>query len=133
VAKKTTRQLYQARIAAMAGGATTAPMAVPALMIPIASERSRAGNHSATAFVAAGNPPPSPTPRRKRLTSSERNPVARPWLAEARDQPIMMRSRPRRVPSRSTSAPPPAYMKAYASRNAACSCENSVLLSGMSR
>ena len=44
----------------------TAPMAVPALMIPIAVERSRTGNHSATALVAAGKPPPSPAPRRKR-------------------------------------------------------------------
>jgi hypothetical protein len=133
VAKNTVRQLAKPRIAAIAGGATTAPTAVPALMMPIASERSRAGNHSETALVAAGNPPPSPTPRRKRLTISDRKPVARPWLAEAIDQPIITISRPRRVPSRSTRAPPPAYMTAYASRNAACSWENCVLVSGMSR
>ena len=51
----------------MAGGATTAPTAVPALTMPIAVDRSAAGNHSAMAFVAAGNPPPSPAPSRNRL------------------------------------------------------------------
>ena len=56
----------------MSGGATTAPMAVPALMMPMAVERSRAGNHSATALVAAGKPPPSPAPSRNRLSASER-------------------------------------------------------------
>jgi len=52
--------------------------AVPALIRPMAAERSRTENHSATALVAAGNPPPSPMPSRKRLTASIANPVARP-------------------------------------------------------
>ena len=53
VAKKTQRQLARPRMAAIAGGATTAPTAVPALIIPMAVDRSLAGNHSDTAFVAA--------------------------------------------------------------------------------
>ena len=63
-------------------------------------------------FVAAGNPPPSPAPSRKRLAASIQKPVARPWLAHASDQKTMMRENPRRVPSRSISAPPPAYISA---------------------
>src|ERR1035437_4995682 len=46
------------------------PTAVPALMMPIAVERSLTGNHSATTRVAAGNPPPSPMPSRHRLATS---------------------------------------------------------------
>src|SRR5207237_565697 len=88
VAKKTHRQLATPRMAAMAGGATTAPAAVPALIIPIAVDRSLAGNHSETALVAAGKPPPSPIPKRKRQTSSEQKPVARPCVAVASDQAI---------------------------------------------
>ena len=98
-------------IAARSGGAITAPMAVPALIMPIAVERSRAGNHSATALVAAGKPPPSPTPSRKRLSASDPKPLASPWPAHASDQQIMMRTKPRRVPSQSMSAPPPAYIR----------------------
>src|SRR6266536_1857207 len=55
---------------AISGGAITAPTAVPPLMIPIAVARSLAGNHSVTARVAAGKPPPSPTPRSSRLAAS---------------------------------------------------------------
>jgi hypothetical protein len=57
-------------MAAIIGGAITAPTAVPALIIPIAVDRSPVANHSATAFVAAGNPPPSPIPSSSRLTAS---------------------------------------------------------------
>ena len=39
-------------------------------MMPIAVERSFTGNHSATARVAAGKPPPSPTPSRSRLAAN---------------------------------------------------------------
>ncbi len=68
--KKTHRQLVNESTPAMNGGAMTAPSAVPAFMMPIASERSCTGNHSETALVAAGKPPPSPMPRRKRLAIS---------------------------------------------------------------
>jgi hypothetical protein len=65
--KNAQRQFAEMTTIAMSGGATTAPIAVPALMIPMAVDRSDAGNHSATAFVAAGKPPPSPTPSKNRL------------------------------------------------------------------
>src|SRR2546421_4955628 len=79
--KKTQRHDASERISAIAGGAITEPRAVPALMMPMAVDRSPTGNHSATAFVAAGNPPPSPMPSRNRLTASIPNPAASPWLA----------------------------------------------------
>jgi hypothetical protein len=98
------------RIKAISGGATTAPTAVPALMMPSAWARSRGANHSATARVAAGNPPPSPTPSNKRLAASAITPPAKPWLAQASDQKIMIARKPRRVPIRSNNHPPPKYM-----------------------
>ena len=49
----------------MAGAAKMPPTAVPALMMPMAVERSRMGNHSATALVAAGKAPPSPMPEQE--------------------------------------------------------------------
>ena len=63
---------------AIPGGATMPPTAVPALMMPMAVDRSRAGNHSATALVAAGKPPPSPMPRSSRLAASMVKEVANP-------------------------------------------------------
>src|SRR5882724_2126661 len=67
---KIQRQVEYKRIVAMRGGATTAPTAVPELTMPIAVARSFVGNHSATARVAAGKPPPSPMPSRNRLVAS---------------------------------------------------------------
>jgi hypothetical protein len=62
--------------------------------------------------VAAGKPPPSPAPSRKRLTASVETLAASPWLAQASDQNSMMTVNPRRVPSTSISLPPPAYISA---------------------
>ena len=70
----------------MSGGAITPPTAVPALMIPIAVARSFVGNHSATARVAAGKPPPSPIPSKNLLPVSMAKLVASAWLAFASDQ-----------------------------------------------
>ena len=80
--------------------------------MPMAVDRSRTGNHSATVLVAAGKPPPSPAPSRNRLAASIQKPVASAWLAQASDQKTMMTANPRRVPSRSISTPPPAYISA---------------------
>ena len=110
--KKTQRQSAALSTSAISGGATTMPTAVPALMMPMAVERSFTGNHSATARVAAGKPPPSPMPSRNRLTASVPTLVASPWLAQASDQNTMMTVKPRRVPRTSISLPPPAYMRA---------------------
>ncbi len=108
----TQRHVPTVRIAAIAGGATTPPTAVPAFTRPMAVDRSPIGNRSAITFVAAGKPPPSPTPSSRRLAASIQKPVARLWLAHASDQKIMMNRNARRVPSASVSAPPPAYMMA---------------------
>ena len=48
--------------------ASTTPTLLPALKTPVASARSRFGNHSATAFTPAGKLPDSPMPRRARAT-----------------------------------------------------------------
>jgi hypothetical protein len=47
-------------------GVTSAPTLVPELKIPVASARSRFGNHSATTLIAAGKLPASPRPSAKR-------------------------------------------------------------------
>src|SRR5215831_3547865 len=47
-------------------GTTIAPTFVPALKMPVASARSRDGNHSAIVLMAAGKLPDSPRPSEKR-------------------------------------------------------------------
>src|SRR5215472_14498485 len=47
-------------------GVMIAPTLVPALKIPVASARSRAGNHSATVLIADGKLPDSPKPSENR-------------------------------------------------------------------
>ena len=127
------RQVVNDNISAMSGGATTMPRAVPAFMMPMAVERSLTGNHSATARVAAGKPPPSPAPRSSRQAAIRPKLVARAWPAQASDQRVMMIVKPRRVPSASRSRPPAAYMIAYVIRKAVCRSENCWLVTGMSR
>ena len=53
-----------------ASGATSAPTFVPALKMPVASARSRLGNHSATVLIAAGKLPDSPIPSANRATTN---------------------------------------------------------------
>ena len=43
-------------------GARMAPTLAPELKIPVASDRSRLGNHSAVVLIAAGKFPDSPNP-----------------------------------------------------------------------
>ncbi len=90
----------------MSGGASTDPNAVPALITPIAVERSSGAIHSETTRTAAGKAPPSPIPSRKRATRSRPKPDAKPWRAQAIDHQIMMSMKPRRVPSLSSRRPP---------------------------
>jgi len=49
-------------------GDATAPTFAPALNIPVASARSRLGNHSVIALIAAGKFPDSASPRKPRAT-----------------------------------------------------------------
>jgi len=54
-------------------GVTMAPVLVPALKIPVASARSRLGNHSATVLIAPGKLADSPSPSSARAAE---NPAA---------------------------------------------------------
>ena len=47
-------------------GVASAPTFVPELKMPVASARSRFGNHSATTLIAAGKFPASPSPSANR-------------------------------------------------------------------
>ena len=121
------------RISAIAGGATTAPTAVPALMMPMAVERSRAGNHSATAFVAAGNPPPSPIPSRNRL-DQQRSEAGGEAVAGAGQRPEdhdeqQAAPRAERVDQRAAAR---VHQRVGERGRPTWSCENLVLVIGMS-
>src|SRR5262245_15892898 len=85
VMKKTQRQPSHRTIAAINGGAMTAPTLEPVLKMPKANERSLGGNHSATALPDPGNPPPSPMPSRKRNTPNPRTEDAVPVRQFAAD------------------------------------------------
>src|SRR6516225_9321228 len=64
-------------------GATIAPIFEPELKMPAASARSRRGNHSATALIAAGKLPASPRPSAKRAAAKLATPAASAWLIAA--------------------------------------------------
>ena len=53
-------------------GAATAPTLVPELKMLVASARSLFGNHSATALIADGKFPPSPSPSASRAVKNPR-------------------------------------------------------------
>ena len=59
-------QPYASVIHGTMSGATTAPMLVPELKMPVANARSRFGNHSATILIDAGKFPASPMPSANR-------------------------------------------------------------------
>ncbi len=60
-------QPYVIVIQGTTSGVTSAPTFVPELKMPVASARSRFGNHSATVLIDAGKLPASPSPSRKRI------------------------------------------------------------------
>src|SRR5438552_6860138 len=103
---------------ATTGGASADPIDEPALKMPTPRARWLAGNHSATALAAAGQFPGSPSPSRNRHAPSDHFPRASPCNIAATDQVKMNTENPIRVPRRSTRYPEPAYMMAYAKRNA---------------
>jgi len=80
-------------------------MEEPESKMPTARARSRLGNHSETALVAAGQLADSPRPSRKRKTQKPRSPVARGVAMATREYQATARERPRRVPRRSTMRP----------------------------
>ena len=64
-----TKAQYQPHVNVIHGttsGVAIAPTLVPELKIPVASARSRFGNHSAVTLIAAGKLPASPIPSAKR-------------------------------------------------------------------
>src|ERR1700728_3252242 len=71
-------QVESARMSPINGGAKTEPTAVPALMMPMPVDRRSAGSHSATARVAAGKPPPYPSPTAIALLAVEKVPELTP-------------------------------------------------------
>ena len=71
-------------------GARIAPTFAPELKMPVASERSLCGNHSATVLMAAGKLPDSPSPRKKRAMPNSKTVLASAWPIAERLQMAMM-------------------------------------------
>ena len=67
-------------------GATIAPTLVPELNSAVANARSFLGNQSATALIAAGKLPPSPSPSATRAKKKPRTLPAAAWPIAARLQ-----------------------------------------------
>src|ERR1044071_7097912 len=82
-------------------GATTAPTLVPALKIPVASARSRLGNHSATVLTAPGKFPDSPTPSSARAALKPATVRASAWAIAATLHTTMAREKPFRTDRKS--------------------------------
>src|SRR5580698_6538656 len=77
------RQPKCSAIHGIVSGATIDPMFDPELKIPVASDLSFFGNHSATAFSAAGKFPDSPKPRKNRTTPNPSAVLTSAWLSAA--------------------------------------------------
>ena len=92
-----------------------APKFVPVLKMPVANERWRFGNHSATALTQAGKFVASPRPRRKRASAKPRTVVANEWAIAARLHTSTPIARPLRTPTRSRRRPANGNMAAYES------------------
>ncbi len=135
-----TNAQYQPQVSVIHGttsGVASAPTFVPELKIPVASARSRLGNHSAVALIAAGKFPASPMPRAKRAAmnpateaeyvspTSDRiaaaagpKTVASACAIAARLQTTIAIVNPSRTPSQSMTRPATRNPAAYASWNA---------------
>ncbi|MNI31125.1 hypothetical protein D3C73_849980 [compost metagenome] len=89
----------------MAGAETMAPMDAPALKMPCARARSRAGNHSALAFTAPGQAPASLMPSIARTTLKD----SMEWVTECSaieiDHTLIDNANPSRVPIMSNRRP----------------------------
>src|ERR1051325_11403775 len=105
------------------GRAVAEPIEDPALKIPTPNARCRAENHSDMAFAAAGQFPGSPKPNKNRQSPKVHVFHAAACKIAATDQRAIKHENPRFVPRRSTMYPEPAYMIAYARKNAATTQE----------
>src|SRR6185369_6383720 len=95
-------------------GATTAPMLVPALKIPVANARSFLGHHSATALIDDGKLPDSPRPRAKRAAPKPNTELTSACPIAARLQTTTANENPLRTPSQSMIRPTTSKPIAYA-------------------
>src|ERR1022692_2041454 len=93
-----------------------APTEEPLSNTATAKARSRLGNQSATALVAAGQFAASPAPSRKRKKQKLRSPPASDVSAAAAEYHSTERVRPRRVPTWSMSLPHTLWPIVYATR-----------------
>src|SRR5206468_12685535 len=89
----------------MTNGAIAPPMEEPLSNNAVASPRSRFGNHSETALVAAGQLADSPKPSRQRNPAKLFQPVASEVSIETTEYQMTELVSPRRVPTRSSNAP----------------------------
>jgi hypothetical protein len=89
-----------------------APKFEPVLKMPVANERSRLGNHSATAFTQAGKFVASPRPSTNLAIANPTTVVAREWLMAAKLQTITPSARPCLTPMRSSRRPAIGNIKA---------------------
>src|SRR5688572_10607082 len=98
---KLNRQPYFMFSHTNSGGPIIEATFVPALKMPVAKARSFFGNHSATAFTAAGKLPASPNPsiaRQNARSNAERDAA---WNPAAIDHHTIAVAYPMRVPKRS--------------------------------
>ena len=94
-----------ARMNSTSAGATAAPIDEPLSKSATAQPRSRRGNHSDTALVAAGQLAASPAPSRKRKAQKLFRPTAAEVAMAASEYQVTASDRPLRVPRRSITRP----------------------------
>src|ERR1700694_2575743 len=114
VRRKAERQPQCEAIHGATSGVTMAPTLVPALKIPVASERSFLGNHSATHLMLAGKTPASPNPSANRAAAKLANEPAAACAIDAKLQNAIATAYPARVPNRSINRPTSTIPAAYA-------------------
>src|SRR6185436_12247098 len=94
-------------------GAIAPPIDEPLSKRATAHPRSRLGNHSLTALVAAGQLAASPAPSRKRSEQKLAKPLAQEVTVAIVEYQSTARVRPLRVPKRSRSRPETACITVY--------------------
>src|SRR5690554_6335201 len=105
VIQKTSCQPWFLNIKGTISKANTTPTLVPELKMPVAKPLSLLGNHSATAFMAAGKLPASPTPNPTRATEKPKTLRATACNIPAALQITMEIEYPSLVPTLSTNHP----------------------------
>src|SRR6266576_6743282 len=102
----------------MMKGAMAPPTEEPLSKSAVANPRSCFGNHSATAFVAAGQFADSPAPSKKQKPAKLYSPRATEVAIETIEYHATVRLNPRRVPVTSINLPSAVCPTEYAMRKA---------------